>query len=45
MYNDKKDAIDTWTNFELNDSLAEALVANNFSKPTPVQEQSLLYLQ
>ena len=41
----QKTQLDNWTNFELNEALAESLVANKFEKPTPVQEQSLLYLQ
>lgn len=28
--------IENWTQFDLNDSLAEALVANGFKKPTDV---------
>lgn len=34
-----------WTQYQMEDSLAEALVANNFKEPTPVQQQSLLFLQ
>jgi len=37
--------IQNWTEFELDDGLAETLVANNFAKPTVVQAQSLVHLQ
>ena len=37
--------IQNWTEFELDDGLAETLVANNFAKPTAVQAQSLVHLQ
>ena len=33
-----------WTRYQIDESLAEALVANNFKAPTPVQEASLQYL-
>ena len=37
--------VENWTQFELNEELAESLVANGFTKPTPVQGESLIYLQ
>jgi len=37
--------IENWTQYELDDGLAETLVANNFVKPTVVQAQSLVHLQ
>ena len=36
--------IENWTQFELDESLAETLVANKFAKPTVVQAQSLVHL-
>ena len=33
---DKKTELENWTDFQLDPSLAEALVANNFKKPTEV---------
>lgn len=32
----KKEAIANWTQFNVTQSLAESLVANNFVQPTPV---------
>ena len=37
--------LDVWTKYHLEDCLAESLIANNFPEPTPVQQQSLLWLQ
>ena len=39
------EALQNWTQFEVSESLAEALVANNFTKPTEVQGRSLVHLQ
>lgn len=40
------DPIENWTQFEgITEVLAEALVANNFTKPTPVQANSLVFNQ
>lgn len=36
---------EVWEQFELEDAICEALVANKFSKPTEVQAKSLVYLQ
>ena len=36
--------IENWTQFDLNEALAEAVVANGFKKPTDVQGQSLVFL-
>lgn len=33
----KKTDMENWTQYELNEDLAESLVANGFTKPTPVQ--------
>ena len=41
----RTEAIQNWTQFEVSDSLAESLVANNFKKPTNVQGQSLVHLK
>lgn len=41
----RKEAIQSWTQFEVNQTLAESLVANNFKKPTVVQAQTLVHLQ
>ena len=41
----QKEHLDNWTQFELDESIAETLVANNFNKPTEVQAKSLMYLQ
>ena len=41
----RKDAVETWTQFEVNETLAESLVANSFRKPTIVQAQTLVHLQ
>lgn len=40
-----QDQLENWTQFEMEDCLAEALVANGFSKPTDVQGQSLVFLK
>lgn len=37
--------IENWTQFEMNEGLAETLVANGFQAPTEVQAKSLVYLQ
>ena len=37
--------LDNWTQFDLDEGLAETLVANNFTKPTEVQSHSLVHLQ
>lgn len=37
--------LENWTEFQLDPSLAEALVANNFKKPTEVQGRSLVHLK
>ena len=34
---DEKTAVENWTDFEMNEALAESLVANKFEKPTEVQ--------
>ena len=31
-----KTAVENWTDFEMNEALAESLVANKFEKPTEV---------
>jgi ATP-dependent RNA helicase DDX24/MAK5 len=41
----QKEHLDNWTQFELDESIAETLVANNFNKPTEVQAKSLMHLQ
>ena len=33
---DEKTAVENWTDFEMNEALAESLVANKFEKPTEV---------
>lgn len=40
----RKEAIKNWSSFGMDSELIETLVANNFSKPTEVQQQSLVYL-
>jgi len=42
---DPAQALDNWTQFELEERLAEALVANKFSGPTEVQSRSLTFLR
>ena len=41
----RAEALRNWTQFGVNDELAESLVANNFRKPTIVQGQTLVHLQ
>jgi len=41
----RKEAIANWTQYGLDDSIAEALVANNFLEPTEVQDKSLQLLK
>lgn len=33
---DEKTVVENWTDFEMNEALAESLVANKFEKPTEV---------
>lgn len=37
--------MENWTQFDLDPSIAEALVVNNFTEPTQVQGESLVHLQ
>ena len=41
----RAEALRNWTQFGVNDELAESLVANNFRKTTIVQGQTLVHLQ
>lgn len=40
-----KSAMKNWTEFQVQDKLAESLVANQFLEPTDVQKMSLVHLQ
>jgi len=36
--------LENWTKFDIDEGLAETLVANKFGKPTDVQAHSLVHL-